>query len=157
MIAEPRVFDVDALPGNLNVSRDVLRIRGLRMEPRLAYAVLWNFTGQKPGRVLLDYFAFRDSLAASERAVRRWLSTLEAAGLIEILAHEPRFADVYVRDWRRRGDRRKSSRKIAAKSQLALPFVDVGGDEERAAAIPIWEHRQIARRSTFEPTPPTAG
>ncbi len=157
MSAQPRVFDYDAVAVSVVLPRDVLRIRGIRAEPRLAYGVLWQFNGAKPGRIQLDFLAFREVLAASERAVRRWLAALEAAGLIEILHREPRFVEIYLRDWRRRGDRRKPSRNTAVKSQLALPFVDIGGDEGPAAAIPIWEHRRTARRSEFEPTPPTAG
>lgn len=157
MAAQPRVFDCDSLPPGLCVPREVLQIRGLRLEPRLAYAVLWAFNGGKPGAVRIDYFAFRDALGASERAVRRWLDTLDDSGLIEILGREPRLADVFVRDWRHRANPSRRDRKTAAQSQLSLPFAEAGDEDAQPAAIPIWEHRSKPRRVPFDQPPPTAG
>lgn len=157
MSAQPRVFDYDAVPVNVTIPRDILRIRGVRAEPRFAYGVLWAFNGGKAGRVQIDFLAFREVLDASERAVRRWLAALEKVGLLEILHREPRFAEVYLRDWRRRGDRRGRSRKTAAASQLTLPFAEVGG-EEPEASIPIWAHRPATTARRPDPfEPPTAG
>lgn len=78
----------------------VFRLRGIRRDPLVAYMALWHHAGGRPRVVTVDYLRLRVTLGGSEHGVRRWLASLDAAGLIDILERRPREAVIRVRDWR---------------------------------------------------------
>ncbi len=134
----------------LNVPREIRQMRQFTHEVRFAFAALWQKVGRSPGKLTVDYIRLGIELGASERACRRWIATLARAGLIEVLAREPGQVHVRVRDWR--GAEPPAER---TDPQMQLGIVEPEAQDASADAIPIWRHRQAARRPNV--TPPAAG
>ncbi|HUY34725.1 MAG TPA: hypothetical protein VMV69_18415, partial [Pirellulales bacterium] len=140
---------LDAVPTTWHVPPELLAMRGIRREPLLAYIVLWQVVGCRPRKLTVDYLRLQRAMAASERAVRRWIETLAARGLIVVEAREPRQATIAVRDWRAAHD----PAATRADAQLRLPIGDDSDDDADIAPIPIWHHRRPAGRRPDGPTP----
>lgn len=151
------VQGIDGLPTMLHVPAELLRFRGLRRDPLLAYAVLWNLNGCRPGKITVDYLRLRITMAASEQGVRRWLASLDNAGLIDILERQPRQATIRVRDWRepRQIDADAASKECKQPEQLLLPIVEpVAEDREPGVvSISIWATAQRSARRPIDDRP----
>ncbi|MEK6234892.1 MAG: helix-turn-helix domain-containing protein [Planctomycetales bacterium] len=60
----------------------------MAIEPsaKIAWCWLWELSGEKSGEVTLKPAEIAEECVATERSVRRWMKTLEAADLIEVVA-----------------------------------------------------------------------
>ncbi|HVA49596.1 MAG TPA: hypothetical protein VNH11_24735 [Pirellulales bacterium] len=148
------VQGIDGLPTTWHVPPELLRFRGIRREPLFCYLLLWQVVGCRPGRLTVDYLRLQFTLAASERAVRRWLTSLEEAGLIDVLSRGPRQADLRIRNWRQ--PRAASEAAAASEAQLPLPFAETGPMDPGPSTIPIWDAPQRPERRPNHDRP-TAG
>ncbi|HVC93577.1 MAG TPA: hypothetical protein VND64_07800 [Pirellulales bacterium] len=142
---------LDAVPSTWHVPPELLRLRGIRRDPLLAYIVLWHVAGQRPRRLTVDYLRFEAIMAASERAVRGWIATLEARGLIQVEERRPRQAIIRVCDWRTAPPALSSSEPVD--SQLELPFAGDDAGDDATNPIPIWQYRQAAARRPNSDSP----
>jgi hypothetical protein len=144
------VQTIDGLPDPLHVPLELLRLRGVRRDPLLAYAVLWAAAGYRPARLTVDYLRLQGTLAASDAGVRRWLATLERLGLVDVLHRGPRQAEIRVRDWR---DPRRADELVSrGPAQLALPGMEWDTVDAEPPTIPIWQTPHTARRPHDRPT-----
>jgi len=75
---------------------EVLEHRSLRGEAKLLWLWLWEQAGFRPNTLAVNAAAAAAALGGSERAARRWIESLEAARLIEIVHRAPGVITLYV-------------------------------------------------------------
>jgi len=75
---------------------EILQHRTIRGEAKLLWLWLWEQAGFRPNTLSINPAAVAAALGGSERAARRWVESLEAARLIEIVDRAPGVITLYV-------------------------------------------------------------
>jgi hypothetical protein len=136
----------------LHAPAGLLQSTELPQEFRLAYLLLWNIAGARPGRVAVRFSDLAAMLGKSERAGYRWIERLTDAGWIEAIETWPRGGTFRVLPWRPRDSRRPRPSKPGQQKHFTFAELDQTDNTDEPETLPLHpamiERNPIARRAT---------
>lgn len=111
-----------AQPARLNA--EIVAAAHLRGEVRLAWLVLWEWAGGRPGSVTATLASLGDALGHDRRSARRWIERLAAEGLLDLADFRRGRFSVYVHS---------PAEALAGRVRAADPQRQLWPDEESGA------------------------